>query len=454
MRDAKRRNRRLTEPVFELDIIVPGLGSLTGKGDRFRCSAETRDSVELRERRRMIRDLGRRLLHEVLAARMAGRFTTEQLALAYKQGDAALRSLLADSRNKPLSELRDRWIQVCTARNRNDYIRQVNSFINYCGGESSATIADLTTEKMAAWLNGLTDQRRGRAGVPIRSHSKVAIESRIARTRKKRPLRPVSAATRNRHRTAMSAFCTFLVNVAGAIAVHPIRDRRLRAKQEAPGRMPDLDAEEWKRYCGLLDADLLAPPASVLIARILRHTGADVGEVLGHQPRSGDGWVAGLLVRDIHANRRLPRLRLKRQKVDGSPERLVPFPKRYLPELEAHVSAYDLGKNDAVFKMVDRSAFEAAHRRARNGIGHPELRLKDFRHLAAISWARAGVRIERVKDWLGHSDIRLTEIYSRFAPDDTFDEPAVERAAEVADGIADDGIVGTIGLNDGQRTAS
>src|SRR4051812_11809746 len=104
MRDRKRKHRKRSEPVFEIDIIVPGLGALTGTTDRFRCSAETRDAEELRERRKMIRDLGRRLLHEVLAARLAGRFTTDELALAYKQGDAELRSLLLESKKKRLAD--------------------------------------------------------------------------------------------------------------------------------------------------------------------------------------------------------------------------------------------------------------------------------------------------------------------------------------------------------------
>ena len=51
------------------------------------------------------------------------------------------------------------------------------------------------------------------------------------------------------------------------------------------------------------------------------------------------------------------------------------------------------------------------------------LRIKDLRHVSAITWARAGVRLERISDWLGHADIRMTRIYARFMPADEYDAP-------------------------------
>jgi integrase len=59
------------------------------------------------------------------------------------------------------------------------------------------------------------------------------------------------------------------------------------------------------------------------------------------------------------------------------------------------------------------------------------LRIKDLRHVSAITWARAGVRLERISDWLGHADIRMTRIYARFMPADEYDAPFIERAWDV-----------------------
>ncbi len=436
MRDHHRRKDRTpSKPPFEIDILVPGLGAITGRGDRFRCSAETRNAKVLRERRRMVEDLGQRLLHDILAARLERRFTTAQLATAYKRGPEALRVLLDDSRRCTLVSLRDRWMGVCAARSRRDYLRQVNAFIDFCGGAGSATVADLSTEKIAAWLHSLTDRRLGRSGAPIKSiHPEAtAARKRRAKKRAERVATRVSAGTRNRYRTAVSAFCTFAVNVAGALSVHPLKNGRLPSLPEPHGRMPSLDPASWSRYCTHMAADPAAPVGSVHVARLLRHTGADVGELLGYHGSDG-AWISGILARDVLGERKLPRVRLKRQKVDNSPPRLVPYPSHLMLELQAYISSRDIRPGDPIFLGVNRREFEAAHRRARNFINQPWLRLKDFRHLAAISWAQGAVRLERIKEWLGHSTIRLTEVYTRFAPDDALDEVAALRAAELAEG--------------------
>jgi integrase len=62
------------------------------------------------------------------------------------------------------------------------------------------------------------------------------------------------------------------------------------------------------------------------------------------------------------------------------------------------------------------------------------VRIKDLRHFSAIAWAMAGVPIERIADYLGHSTIRLTMIYARFRPHDDFDAPLIERTHAIASG--------------------
>ena len=235
----------------------------------------------------------------------------------------------------------------------------------------------------------------------------------------------------------MSAFCTFLVNVANVLPVHPIREGRIRARAEPEGRMPYLSPEEWASYCNKLANDPRAPAGSLIVARILRHTGADIGEVLGYSRREDNQWVPGMIVRDLLTERDLPRIRFLRQKVKTATERFVPYPKRYLPELLRWIEDNKLGPYDALVAFVDRALFERAHRRAARSSGHPGLRVKDLRHLAAIAWRRANVPLERVQEWLGHSTIKLTAIYSRFAPDEASDEPAAEKAADFADGATD-----------------
>jgi hypothetical protein len=64
----------------------------------------------------------------------------------------------------------------------------------------------------------------------------------------------------------------------------------------------------------------------------------------------------------------------------------------------------------------------------------PPIRIKDLRRFSALAWAMAGVPIERIADYLGHSTIRLTIIYARFRPHDEFDAPLIERADAIASG--------------------
>jgi integrase len=107
--------------------------------------------------------------------------------------------------------------------------------------------------------------------------------------------------------------------------------------------------------------------------------------------------------------------------------------------------------------MFNRHEIENTHERARTAIGRgtwPEMRraakragkpeprpdecdpvrIKDLRHFSAIAWAMAGVPIERIADYLGHSTIRLTMIYARFRPHDDFDAPLIERAHAITKG--------------------
>lgn len=126
---------------------------------------------------------------------------------------------------------------------------------------------------------------------------------------------------------------------------------------------------------------------------------------------------------------------------NGRPDRLsvvlVPVNAELAKEIVSHIETFKLTRSQPVFGFTEeeRRQFERAHRRASKKIGQMALRLKDLRHLAAISWARAGVRLKRIGDWLGHSDIRQTTIYARFAPDDEFDAPLIASAAKSTNSI-------------------
>jgi integrase len=152
------------------------------------------------------------------------------------------------------------------------------------------------------------------------------------------------------------------------------------------------------------------------VLRILIHTGADVGEVFSAK------------VRDCELDRSQPRIRFRRTKT-RTIERLPPFPTNFVDELRGQVAKYDLRPGDTLFGMFDRNSLDRLHQRTRKAIGRNDLRLKDFRHVAAIAWMRGGAGLEQVKNWLGHSRINQTFIFANFAPDDAFDSGVTARAA-------------------------
>jgi integrase/recombinase XerC len=379
----------------DIDLILPGLGFGTGRNkDRFRVSSETTVAKVYEARRQMVKDLADRLLFGVLRARVEGRFTTTELYRAYREGQSALDRLVENSSGMLLEPLLRRYMTVNRARDRAKTEKQVRRFIDWCGDPDRATTNDLTSDRLADFLAGLTS-RRGHAGGAV------------------------SGATYNRYRAAIGGFCTYLVR-QGYLSKHPVAFRALPKADEGESRMPEFSPAEYRDYfaaVATLTPDLLP------VYRLLVHTGADVGEVLSRT------------VRDCDLDRELPRIRFRRTKT-RTPERLVPFPPLWVAELRGHIAAHRLQPGDLLFGMFKRSAVEWVHQRARKGIGRPDLRLKDFRHIAAIAWRRGGADLESVRDWLGHATINQTVVYNAFVPDDGYDAPKVARAAEILSAAA------------------
>jgi len=245
-----------------------------------------------------------------------------------------------------------------------------------------------------------------------------------------------SAATKNRNRASLGGLATRLVQ-RGLLAKHFIKDGGLKPFIEAPSRLPDLTAEERAAYLADIEA---RTPEFLPVFHLLMNTGADLGEVLSRR------------VRDVSFGDRLTRIDYRRTKTDTDP-RQVPLHPDYARLLRDHVTRYRLKLNDRLFGMFSSGQISDSHERARTAIGRgtfremtmaakrndtpapsPDdvdvLRIKDLRHVSAITWARAGVRLERISDWLGHADIRMTRIYARFMPTDEYDAPFIDRARD------------------------
>ena len=275
-----------------------------------------------------------------------------------------------------------------------------------------ATIDDLTPEQLTRYLTTLRSVGHHRGA-------------------------PCSAATKNRNRASLGGLASRLVQ-RGLLQKHFIKDGGVGPFQEAPPRLPDLTPEERAAY--LADIERRTPEL-LPVFQLLINTGADIGEVLSRR------------VRDVSFGP-LCRVDYRRTKTATMPRR-VPLHDEHAATLREHIEKYKLKPADKLFGMLRRGWISNSHEAARVVIGRgtlremtmaaartgvpapaPDeidvLRIKDLRHVSAITWARAGVRLERISDWLGHATIQMTRIYARFMPDDDYDTPLIERAKVVS----------------------
>ena len=431
MRDRTNKDRTRSQPVFEIVMILPGGGFAPGTAqvDRFRCSSETRSAKLHGRHRDMVSSLYQRGRLDVLHARLTGHFTTTELYRAFTRGEQAINELMSaalppsppadDGRRETLRDAIEEYLAFNTGRDDSEKPRErrlMHRYVKWVETEAAAgmpgyvaTIDDLTSEQVSRYLTSLTSARHGRG-------------------------RPCSAATKNRNRASLGGLATRLVQ-RGLLTKHFIKDGGLKPFIEAPSRLPDLTAEERAAYLGDIEQ---RTPEFLPVFHLLMNTGADLGEVLSRR------------VRDVSFGEKLARIDYRRTKTDTDP-RQVPLHPDYARVLQDHIAKHRLKLNDKLFRMFPRGQISNSHEKARTTIGRgtlremtmaarregkpapsPDeidvLRIKDLRHVSAITWARAGVRLERISDWLGHADIRMTRIYARFMPADEYDAPFIERA--------------------------
>jgi integrase len=104
-------------------------------------------------------------------------------------------------------------------------------------------------------------------------------------------------------------------------------------------------------------------------------------------------------------------------------------------ELEDHFrrSAYQ-GDDDLVFchpqtgHVLDHSKLVRRFKRALGRSGVRTVRFNDLRHTFGTRMAAAGVPLRTLQEWMGHRDIKTTQIYADYQPDDRGEAALVERA--------------------------
>lgn len=72
--------------------------------------------------------------------------------------------------------------------------------------------------------------------------------------------------------------------------------------------------------------------------------------------------------------------------------------------------------NKNIGKPIKASSVAAANKRIAERASVKEIKVHDFRHTFAVRLREAGVNIEDIKDLLGHSDLKATQIYAQISP--------------------------------------
>jgi integrase len=157
-------------------------------------------------------------------------------------------------------------------------------------------------------------------------------------------------------------------------------------------------------------------------------TGLRQGELLGLRWRDIDWTASRVRVRRAWVRGQMGTPKSRRS------SRSVPLASTVARELELHFqrSAYQ-HDDDLVFAHPDTGApldrskllkrFKAAAREA----GLREIRFHDLRHTFGTRMAAAGTPMRTLQEWMGHRDIKTTQVYADYAPSEREAE-LVERA--------------------------
>ena len=165
-----------------------------------------------------------------------------------------------------------------------------------------------------------------------------------------------------------------------------------------------------------------------LMINTLWYTGARVSELIALRPCDFhiDAQDPDNSFVSIQSLKKRPGRRKKNQK--GPVPRMVPIVELdYLWELESYIKTNRLKRTDRLFpvsrQIVDSRLRKAVQAAKEKGV-HFDITIssKTFRHSFAVNAVLHFRSLRTVRDWLGHEDIRTTEIYTQVLAGDTAHE--------------------------------
>lgn len=213
---------------------------------------------------------------------------------------------------------------------------------------------------------------------------------------------------------------------------NPCKLADLPAATDADPDIRFLDRGELESVLRAVPDDRLGPTERVLYLTAAM-SGLRQGELIGLRWRDID-WAA----RKIRVRRSYVRGEYGKPKSKRS-SRAVPLATRVARELDHHFkrSSYQ-AEDELVFAHpqrgtpLDRSKVRKRFRSAIKRAGaRPDIRFHDLRHTFGTRMAAAGVPLRTLQEWMGHRDLKTTQIYADYQPGQG-EEEVVDRAFERA----------------------
>jgi integrase len=192
------------------------------------------------------------------------------------------------------------------------------------------------------------------------------------------------------------------------------------------------------------------PPSSDVVGPVLRvviltaaMTGLRQSELLGLRWRDVDWSAQRIRVRNAFTRGE----HSAKGKSDLSTRRSVPMADRVVAELDrwskrsAHTGERDLAfAHPQTGKPLDRTKVTRRFQEACTDAGVSVITFHELRHTFATQMAAQGVPLRKLQEWLGHADIKTTQIYTHYAPDE-------HEVAMVNEGFSGENLGSNLGSN-------